>query len=125
MLMLFLWDAQRQVVRRTGEIMADEVTITRGHVTLTIVGFVSMLVFIISSVAIGSFKIAEYRGKVLEMEKEIKELEECQDKIADLELNATLRSIDRRLGNIEHSAMMRVSKAYEKWSVDNNQQYNQ
>jgi hypothetical protein len=92
-----------------------EVTITKNHVTLTIVGFVSMIIFIVTAVSAGAYKIAEYKSKIEGLEEKVIELKIKQQKIDNLELNATMRSIDRRLGNIETSAFMKMSKTYEGW----------
>jgi hypothetical protein len=97
--------------------MGDEVSIKRGHVTLTIVSFISMVIFLMVTIGAGVFKIAEYKGRIVVLEDKIEEIKTDVTKLDDLELSTTLKSIDRRLGNIEKSSALRASRAYEEWKA--------
>lgn len=82
---------------------AAEVTLNKNHVTVTIVSFVGMVIFIIMASSAASSKLTEYKSRLIALEHQV-ELQQAElSKLDDLELRTRLLSIDNRLKNIEET----------------------
>ena len=101
--------------------MTNTVSIEKKHVNITIGVAVAAAIAVVGAGFSWGSKIENYRIALKTLQADVKEIREEDigdlrkqvEKLRNLEIHATLKSIDRRLEVIEKSSMMKASRWYD------------